>query len=432
MRVSNVRVIRKIQDRLFAPWLISYLCQTRRRLRRPRGPIHVLLCIADHFEPRIGQVSQDVARARVEAWVRQYPDRFGQFRDSDGRNPRHTFFFPIEEYDPEHLDALAALCRAGYGEVEVHLHHDNDTSENLRERLVAARECLHSRHGLLARDRRTGQRVFGFIHGNWALDNSRPDGRWCGVNDEIDVLREAGCYADFTFPSAPDSTQPRKVNSIYYAIDDPKRPRSHERGIDVGRGKVPANGLMLIQGPLVLNWRERHWGLIPRVENGCLQANHPPRIDRMALWLKARVQVPGRPDWFFVKLYAHGTGEKTQPVLLGEPMVQFHRDLAERARADPDFRYHYVTAREMYNLVTAAEDGWKGTVGDALDYHLTWDASPSPGLSPAPVPRASLTASPEWGSCHEAAEIPDGKVAASGFRRVPDRRPGTSLQGEAE
>ena len=68
----------------------------------------------------------------------------------------------------------------------------------------------------------------------------------------LDVLRETGCYADFTFPSAGSRTQPRKINSIYYAIDDPDRPRSHDRGIDVGTAPPPANGLILIQGPLLL------------------------------------------------------------------------------------------------------------------------------------------------------------------------------------
>ena len=37
---------------------------------------------------------------------------------------------------------------------------------------------------------------FGFIHGNWCLDNSRADGRWCGLNNELILLRELGCYAD--------------------------------------------------------------------------------------------------------------------------------------------------------------------------------------------------------------------------------------------
>ena len=28
----------------------------------------------------------------------------------------------------------------------------------------------------------------------------------------------------------------------------------------------------------------------------------------------------------------------------------------------------------MYNLVKAAEEGWQGSVADALDYHLVWNA----------------------------------------------------------
>ncbi len=215
--------------------------------------------------------------------------------------------------------------------------------------------------------------VYGFIHGNWALDNSRPDGRWCGVNNELDVLRETGCYADFTLPSAPSPTQTRKINSIYYAVDDPSRPKSHDRGIDVGTGAPPPEALMLIQGPLVLNWGRRKWGVVPRIENGCLQANQPPRVERLDLWLKARVQVPSRPDWFFVKLHTHGAPEANQRVLLGEPMVQFHRRWLAAPTDDPKFHFHYVTAREMYNLVRAAEAGWRGSIVEARDFQLVWE-----------------------------------------------------------
>ncbi len=49
-------------------------------------------------------------------------------------------------------------------------------------------------------------------------------------------------------------------------------------------------------------------------------------------------------------------------------MVRFHEALAERARANPKFHYHYVTAREMYNLAKAAEAGHKGSVADARDF----------------------------------------------------------------
>ena len=291
----------------------------RRPLRAPRG-----------------RGRRDVARARVERWVREYPRALGGFRDADGRPPRHTFFYPIETYEPEHLDALAGLCRRGSAR-----SRSTCTTTATRPRTSArpswsSKRTFSERHGLLARHRDTGELAYGFIHGNWALDNARPDGRWCGVNNELDVLRETGCYADFTLPSAPSPTQTRTINSIYYATDDPRRPRSHDRGVGVGAGVPPDGALMLIQGPLVLDWTQPQVGRLPRRRER-LRPGEPAarRSTASTLWLAARVQVPARPDWFFVKLHAHGATEAAQPALLGEPMVEFHRALARRAADDP-------------------------------------------------------------------------------------------------
>ena len=57
---------------------------------------------------------------------------------------------------------------------------------------------------------------------------------------------------------------------------------------------------MLIQGPLLLNWRNRTGPgrLLPRIENANLQANQPPTMNRLDLWIRARVQVRARPDLF--------------------------------------------------------------------------------------------------------------------------------------
>lgn len=368
-------------------WLPTYAMQSRRR-RVPRAEeeVHLLLCIADHYEPKQYRPSAEVSRARVRRWIEDYPRQFERFRDSDGRTPRHTFFFPAEEYEPEYLDALAQLCRHGFGEVEIHLHHDNDTPENFRRTLLEFKKTLAERHGLLARDPIRGEPVYGFIHGNWALNNSRPDGKYCGVNHELDVLRETGCYADFTMPSAPHPTQTKKINSIYYAVDDPTRTKSHNYGVDVGSADAPERSLLLIQGPLVFDWSRRKYGLLPRLENACIQRSQPARIERMDNWLRARVQVPARPDWFFVKLHTHGGAEENHDVLLGEPMVRFHQDLAQRMRDDPRFHVHYVTAREMYNLVKAAESGWQGSVADALDFELA-----APLFSRSPISASPLT-----------------------------------------
>ena len=228
-------IINSIRSRGLDRWLLPYMLESSRRWARGHDEaVHLLLCVADHFEPGNGNASPELARSRVGRWVRDYPRCFSNMRDSDGKPPRHTFFYPLEQYRYEDLDALAGLCRSGFSEVEVHLHHDGDTSDSLREKLLVYKELMSRRHGLLPRHRETGAIAYGFIHGNWALDNSRPDGRWCGVNNELDILRETGCYADFTLPSAPSPTQTRKINSIYYATDDPDRPLSHDWGVDVG------------------------------------------------------------------------------------------------------------------------------------------------------------------------------------------------------
>ena len=77
-----------------------------------------------------------VGAERVRAWLDGYPALVGPYRDSDGRPPRHSFFFPGEEYQPGYLDALASLARRGLGEVELHLHHDGDTPDGLRAKIA--------------------------------------------------------------------------------------------------------------------------------------------------------------------------------------------------------------------------------------------------------------------------------------------------------
>jgi hypothetical protein len=343
-------------------------------------PHDLLLCIADHFEPGTGRAPPEVADRRVESWCSNYPRLMNEFRDSDGIKPQHSFFYPIEMYRAAEVDRLAELCRSGFGEVEVHLHHDNDTAENLRRVLTEYCQMLRARHGLLARDK-SGRTRYAFIHGNWALDNSLPGGRHCGVNNELDVLRQTGCYADFTLPSYPSPSQTKKINSIYYAVDDPHRPKSHNWGRDVGDGPAPADALMMIQGPLTLDWSRRKFGIVPRIENGHIQFNQLPTAHRLDLWLQARVHIPSRPDWIFVKLYTHGAPEWNQAVLLGDVMTRFHEQLSRRAQRDRNFRFHYVTARQMYNLARAAEAGWTGEVNQARDFEMVWQPWATPAAA---------------------------------------------------
>jgi hypothetical protein len=326
---------------------------------RPSGPVHVFLAVTDHFEPAVGRAPLERQRERVARWSEGLPSFAARHRDGDGRPYQHTFFFPQEEYVAEHLDRLAELREAGWGDVEVHLHHDRDTSERLRAKLLEFIGVLHDRHGLLRRDE-AGKITYGFIHGNWALDNAAPDGRWCGVNDELTVLRETGCYADYTLPAAPEACQTRTINRIYYATDDPAKPKSHDTGVDVEVGREPAGDLMIVQGPLTLNWRSRAHGVMPRIENGELTADNPPTPARADLWVRQHVHVKGRPEWVFVKLHTHGAVEGNADVLLGEPMART-LDYMRRVYNDGTrYRLHFVSAHEMYNVIKAAEAGAPG------------------------------------------------------------------------
>lgn len=325
-----------------------------------KEPVDVFIAVCDHYEPESGRPGKQVALERVERWYAEYPRLFDRFRDCRGRAPQHTFFFPEDEYEPQYLDLIAKLCSRGYGDVDIHLHHDNDTADGLREKLDTFKQTLFHRHGLLRRDPVSGEIAYGFIHGNWALCNSRPDRRWCGVDHEIPVLLETGCYADFTMPSAPTDTQTRIVNSIYYASDRPGQPKSHDWGVHASVGRQqPAGSLLMVQGPLALNWQERKWGLLPRIENADLHARNPPTWARFERWLNAGVRVAGRPNWVFVKLHTHGAKHGNIDMWLGDRVQAFHAELAQRADTNPLFRYHYVTAWEMAQLVHQAERGAK-------------------------------------------------------------------------
>jgi len=374
-------------------WLPAYVFsrESRSRDTEASDPVNVFIAICDHFEPEFGDPGFHAAMERVGRWCDQYPRLFGQFHDCRGQVPQHTFFFPQDQYRPEYLDRLSELCRQGFGDVEVHLHHDNDTAETLREKLDSFRKTLFRRHGLLRRDPDSGQVLYGFIHGNWALCNSRPDGRWCGVNEELNVLRETGCYADFTLPSAPDPTQTRTVNSIYYAVDHPGRPKSHDTGLRARVGQMPPqDGLLMIQGPLALDWGNRKLGLLPRTENGELHGTNPPTLARLRLWLRAGVHVAGKPNWVFVKLHTHGCNPANIGMLLGPAMERFHAELAEYAECRPGFRYFYVTAWQMAQLVHQAEQDAREpslemtSRGSDLDADAGLDTLPLPSSSPAP------------------------------------------------
>jgi len=360
-------LISEVRKKYVTIWLGSYLRQQLRPryVALPGERTHILFCLVDHFEPLAGP-TKAVERQRMEAWAERYPRLAQCHTDSDGRPPQHTWFYPGEQYDEECLEGLSGLVRGGFGEIELHLHHGYDIPERLEARLRHA-ITQFSKHGALITDEDALKVAYAFIHGNLGLNNSRGV-ESCGVNNELPILRDTGCYADFSMPTAPCESQTRKINSIYYAHDKPGQPKSHDDGTDVEVGKKPEGDLMIIQGPLAINRANRRYGIIPRIENAEISCSNPPTPSRIRLWVSQHIHVKGRPDRIIVKVSCHGAEDRNREVLLGEPADQMYSYLEAEYRDRPGYRLHYVTARQLYNIIKAAESGLTGDPNLYRDY----------------------------------------------------------------
>ncbi len=358
-------------------WLPAYAWQRVVREHRCRAPVHLIIGLADHFEPAIlpgtngERAPRDEQERRLERWCREYPRLVDDWRGVDGRPFVHTYFYPAEQYDKALIDRLAEHCRAGWGEVEIQLHHgipEPDTSANTARVLAEFRDRL-GEHGCLSQTDDKEPPRYAFVHGNYALANSA-GGDACGVDDEMQILAETGCYADFTLPSAPNRAQVAKINALYECALPLDHRAPHRRGRDLESGRVPEVFPLIMQGPLMLGFgRQGRSRLFPYSENGALTALNPPTVQRLRQWMQASITVRGRPDWLFIKLQCHGMDPLDDEVMLGPPMHRFLDELMDGARGG-QYRVHFVTGREMVNIALGACDGREGNPDDYRDYRF--------------------------------------------------------------
>jgi len=350
--VATAWYARKIFFWHAAGWAGGYLTRPRVRLRTDR-PLDVCFQFIDHFEPDFGGADGEGQLSRVRAWESAYAAAVKGRADSDGRCPQHTWFFPVADNDPEVRQVVATWPARQWGEIEYHIHHHPGMDEDqVRGQIVQDIACLG---GLGAAP--SGR--YGFVHGMFALAGGDP--RYCNVPNEIDVLLETGCYADFTFGAIGTPAQPRQVNSIYYARST-GGPKPYDTGDECavgGRGR----GLLIIPGPMCL-------GLFPRaLDDAHVEPNYLPHPRRIGRWLDAHVHVRGRPNWVFISVHSHTARQDAAEALLGGAMQRLWDALEARFRK-PGARLHYLTAREAYNVVKAAEAGLEGDPNDYRDFEI--------------------------------------------------------------
>jgi len=333
------------------------------RLLPSHTQIEVMVAVVDHFEPG-GRNGDNAAAERVASWCADYRKIAERHQDADGRPPQHTWFYRLEYLNPGCIQALSQEAYRGFGEVEFHLHHGHDTHETFAAKLQAGL-TLSNQFGAMLTAEAKPRRRFAYIAGNWSLDNGTFDAEKSGCNTELIALREAGCFADFTFPAIGTRAQPRKTNAIYYATDDP-RPKSYDTGVDVEVGRSPCGDLMIVQGPLLFDWAAGNF------ESSAIENSSPPSAHRLESWLRANVHVSGRPEWVFVKLHTHGL--QSEEAFLSEQLGELFEAM-ELKWSRPPFRLHFVTAREMYNIIKAAEAGNSGDPNSFRDFDVPQPAN---------------------------------------------------------
>ena len=343
-----------------------------------REPVHLMIAVADHFEPAIDpedgykRVPRSEQERRVEWWGREYPKAVDRWRDHDGRPLAHTYFYPAEQYDDGLIEMIAQHCHSGWGEIEVHLHHgmsDPDTAENTRFVLADFRDRLAYRHRCLSVEEGSGEPRYCFVHGNFALANSA-EGQFCGVDAEMKVLAETGCYADFTLPTSIwHQAQTAKTNSLYECGLPLDQAAPHRTGIDLRVGRTPRIFPLMVQGPVLADFGGSRRAFRPVFEAAAITRSNPMSLHRLMLWKQARIHIAGRPDWLFVKLHCHSMDPTQKDAVVGNPFQEFLEQLVGGAEERKE-TLHFVTAREMVNIMLAACAGKDGNPGDYRDYRF--------------------------------------------------------------
>jgi hypothetical protein len=369
------------------PWLFRYpfwrANELLRRINAQNGETHLILVVANHFEPgynelpdgsgRLGlTLDWDTQQRRVDDWCKQARAIGEAVRDHDGTPFRHTNFYPAEQYHRGVLTQLADLQAEGFGEVEIHLHHGvdkPDTAANFRSVLEAFRDVIADEHHCLSHGPESDRPRYAFVHGNWALANSAND-RWCGVDDEMKILADTGCYADLTLPSAPHVSQVSRINDIYTCGNDLSKRVPHRSGPSVRVGDTKLQLPILLSGPLVFDWSARKFAVVPRLDNSALTAKLPLGPERLTRLADANIAVKGRPDWIFIKLYCHGFFDVDQPAVIGDTMRKGLEEAINLAERTGKFQFHFASAREAFNITMAAIDGQSGDPGKYRDYRL--------------------------------------------------------------
>lgn len=331
----------------------------------PRGHGHLLFAPCwNHWEPLWKGASDEQGDGAACA---PRPRAIRSSRGVPARRrrapPAPLVLLPGEQYRPAWLNTLADLARQGLGEVELHLHHAATTPRACAATSSSSRPTRSTGHLSRDPDRAPALRLHPQATG--PLANARKDERTGRVDEAIPLLFDTGCYADFTFPAAPDESQPNIVNQMYWPVGD----LAKTARLRAGRarvGEVKRNRVLVIEARSA----SRREGKDPNlIENSSISAREPG-TDGNACGAGSRRTSTSRggPTGCSSRCTPHGAPDAQGASLLA-------REGAASPRARPLQRrrgvgVRYLSAREMFNVAVAAMEGREGDPNQYRDRPL--------------------------------------------------------------
>ena len=205
-----------------------------------RGIKKILCFHIDHFEPTTLDSNKIIEERHIDSFIeksnsqkhtrkmslffrptfavisRDEDDGYGHFFEDD------SIGFVENDITISSGKILKKISEETKMDIQLHIHHEHFTRSEEPARDAKIRELINA--GTMADDEKrfslylnmclrflrnnTGRdfKTWHFVHGKWGLNAS--DRRVCQLEGELDILRRAGCSADFTFPAGRKKCDP--------------------------------------------------------------------------------------------------------------------------------------------------------------------------------------------------------------------------------
>ncbi|MFH1378685.1 MAG: hypothetical protein ABII23_00270 [bacterium] len=321
-------------------WFPGHVKRILRRTLFPKKPVHIILMFTYVFD-EFNRFHKNMIN-RFLLWEQQLCKLAQKHQDSDGKPPVCSFFVPILNYDTQVLLRLSALCQKGLGEIELYLPESVTASESVQKMFLASLDILST---------------FGISHSynGESKKNKRFFSVWCNphrVTDaDISFLHEHGCYADFSLPHVNRASRFTNNQLYYYA------PLSYAE---------TKEKFLHVPGAAGINYFDLRNIYAPRTDSGFISMADKPSVLRSWLWEKNAPGFSRKPDWRVIRLNARPFPEDDHANLIGRYLDRFYTRYEKNFRKNPN-TLHYVSGRELCNIITAGENGEKGSPSACRD-----------------------------------------------------------------